>query len=250
MNNGWREPSGQWARLRIKQPDGPVRGGAGRNQTPSCAAVPPPARGLTGQMLRVSIADFYCARYWRSEALEERHGRRLPVPAPSGGGRLTEPTPAIEPSRRERVKMPPYLPFASVGGAPAFDQKSRPSCDSRQVPKREEVDRARPVDQTRRGQTRCAYQAARTQSASSPLKTGARLCSTACSGSSWSEGKRSNSVAIAICASARASGAPRQKCALPPKARCVVSARSMSKRCGSECRAGSCPAASSEQVIV
>src|SRR6516162_9896500 len=73
MNSGWREPSGQWARLRPKQPDGPVRGEAGRNQTPSCAAVPPPARGLTGQMLRVSVADFHSARYWRSEALE-RYG--------------------------------------------------------------------------------------------------------------------------------------------------------------------------------
>ena len=77
MNSGWREPRGQWARLRPKQPDGPVRGEAGRNQTPSCAAVPPPARGLTGQMLRVSVADFHSARYWRSEALEERDGRRF-----------------------------------------------------------------------------------------------------------------------------------------------------------------------------
>src|ERR1700681_18305 len=75
MNSGWREPRGQWARLRPKQPDGPVRGEAGRNQTPSCAAVPPPARGLTGQMLRVSVADFHSARYWRSEALEERDGQ-------------------------------------------------------------------------------------------------------------------------------------------------------------------------------
>src|ERR1700736_2689138 len=49
MNSGWREPRGQWARLRPKQPDGPVRGEAGRNQTPSCAAVPPPARGLTAR---------------------------------------------------------------------------------------------------------------------------------------------------------------------------------------------------------
>jgi hypothetical protein len=106
MNSGWREPPGQWARLRSKQPDGPVRGEAGRNQTRSCAAVPPPARGLTGQMLRVSVADFHSARYWRSEALEERDGRRLPVPARSGGGRLTEPTPAVEPGRRERVKVP------------------------------------------------------------------------------------------------------------------------------------------------
>ena len=62
--------------------------------------------------------------------------------------------------------------------------------------KREAVDRARPLDQTRRGQTRCAYQATHTQSVSSPLKTGARLCSTACSGSSWSEGKRSNSRSV------------------------------------------------------
>src|SRR6266851_9677036 len=53
MNSGWREPRGQWARLRPKQPDGPVRGEAGRNQTPSCAAVPPPARGLTGQIFTV-----------------------------------------------------------------------------------------------------------------------------------------------------------------------------------------------------
>src|SRR5260370_1028389 len=36
-----------------------------------------PARGLTGQMLRVSVADFHSARYWRSEALEERDGRRF-----------------------------------------------------------------------------------------------------------------------------------------------------------------------------
>jgi hypothetical protein len=114
MNSGWREPSGQWARLRPKQPDGPVRGEAGGDQTPSCAAVPPPARGLTGQMLRVSIADFYRARYWRSEALEERDGRRLPVPAPSGGGRLTEPTPAVEPSRRERVKVPHSRPLPTA----------------------------------------------------------------------------------------------------------------------------------------
>src|SRR5580700_10262022 len=39
MNSGWREPRDRWARLRPKQPDGPVRGEAGRNQTPSCAAV-------------------------------------------------------------------------------------------------------------------------------------------------------------------------------------------------------------------
>ena len=30
-----------------------------------------------GQMLRVSVADFHSARYWRSEALEERDGRRF-----------------------------------------------------------------------------------------------------------------------------------------------------------------------------
>ena len=41
---------------------------------------------------------------------------------------------------------PPYPPFASVGVAPALDQKSRPSCDSQQAPKREEVDRVGPVD--------------------------------------------------------------------------------------------------------
>src|ERR1700730_2909831 len=77
MNSGWRGPRGEWARLRPKKRDGPVRGEAGRNQTPSCAAVPPPARGLTGQMLWVSVADFHSARYWRSEALEERDGRRF-----------------------------------------------------------------------------------------------------------------------------------------------------------------------------
>ena len=57
---------------------------------------------------------------------------------------------------------------------------------------------------------RAGRQAARTQSASNPLKTGARLCSMVCCGSRRSRGKRSNSAAIAIWASARASGAPRQ----------------------------------------
>jgi hypothetical protein len=32
--------------------------------------------------------------------------RILPIPACSGGGRLTERTPAIQPSRQERVKVP------------------------------------------------------------------------------------------------------------------------------------------------
>jgi hypothetical protein len=32
--------------------------------------------------------------------------RILPVPARSGGGRLTERTPAVQPRRRERVKVP------------------------------------------------------------------------------------------------------------------------------------------------
>src|SRR6516225_5022038 len=62
--------------------------------------------------------------------------------------------------------------------------------------KREAVDRARPLDQTRRGQTRCAYQATHTQSVSSPLKTGARLCSTACSGSSWIEQRRDGDLCL------------------------------------------------------
>src|SRR6516225_3875763 len=40
----------------------------------------------------------------------------------------------------------PQRTLALVGGAPALDQKSRPSCDSRLAPKPEAVDRARLVD--------------------------------------------------------------------------------------------------------
>ena len=43
----------------------------------------------------------------RSQCRDGVGSRRiLPVPARSGGGRLTEPTPALQPRRRERVKVP------------------------------------------------------------------------------------------------------------------------------------------------
>src|SRR3954468_3582535 len=37
------------------------------------------------------------------------HRRIFPVPAPSGGGLLAERTPAVQPRRRERVKMPDFV---------------------------------------------------------------------------------------------------------------------------------------------
>jgi hypothetical protein len=40
--------------------------------------------------------------------------RILSVPACSGGGRLTQRTPAIQPRRREWVKLPPFWSFAFV----------------------------------------------------------------------------------------------------------------------------------------
>jgi len=44
MNSGWREPRGQWHGYGLSSLTDQVRAKAGRNQTPSCAAVPPPAR--------------------------------------------------------------------------------------------------------------------------------------------------------------------------------------------------------------
>jgi hypothetical protein len=56
-------------------------------------------------------------------------GRILPVPARSGGGRLTERIPAIQPRRGERVKVPhtcrsPYPSgFGLVGGKRSFSAR-------------------------------------------------------------------------------------------------------------------------------
>ena len=43
-------------------------------------------------------------------AANGRNRRIHPVPARSGGGRLTERTPAVPPGRRERVKVPQSRP--------------------------------------------------------------------------------------------------------------------------------------------
>ena len=43
--------------------------------------------------------------FW-SEGGKVRNRRTLPVPARSGGGRLIERTPAVQPKQQERVKMP------------------------------------------------------------------------------------------------------------------------------------------------
>jgi hypothetical protein len=43
----------------------------------------------------------------RSRIANGRFRRILPIPARSGGGRLSERTPAVQPSRRERLKVPP-----------------------------------------------------------------------------------------------------------------------------------------------
>jgi len=44
---------------------------------------------------------------WHREVSPYPNLRRiLSVPARSGGGRLTERTPAVQPTRRERVKVP------------------------------------------------------------------------------------------------------------------------------------------------
>jgi len=151
--------------------------------TKSCKPMGDPIRGCTGSP--------------RGSSLSAATGLSIaPCCRPKGGGGHRGP--AVQ-SRLHG----PTVDLRLGWWRSCLDQKSRPSCDSRQAAKREAADCARPVDQTRRGQTRCAYQAARTQSASSPLKTGARLCSTLCSGSTWSEWKRSSSVAMAICASAR-----------------------------------------------
>ena len=57
--------------------------------------------------------------------------RIFTVPAGSGEGRLTEPTAAAQPWRRERVLMPPHPPFAipvgigSVGWKASFFDRVR-----------------------------------------------------------------------------------------------------------------------------
>ncbi len=60
------------------------------------------------------------------------------------------------------------------------------------------------------------FQSVVTQRDWKPLNDGAALCLAGWRGSSASLGKRSNSALNAIWASARASGAPRQKCTPPP----------------------------------
>ena len=50
--------------------------------------------------------------------------RFLPVPARSGGGRLTERIPAVQPRRRERVKVPHSRPCRSVSALPQLDCES------------------------------------------------------------------------------------------------------------------------------
>src|SRR6516165_11684423 len=54
------------------------------------------------------LPELALATSYRVSGLVPR--RILPVPARSGGGRLTEPTPAVQPWRRERVKVPRSRP--------------------------------------------------------------------------------------------------------------------------------------------
>src|SRR6516165_12112187 len=57
-----------------------------------------------------TLRDPSLATNYRESGLVLR--RILPVPARSGGGRLTELTPAVQPRRRERVKVPLRRPPA------------------------------------------------------------------------------------------------------------------------------------------
>src|SRR6516165_2738188 len=57
------------------------------------------------------------------------HRRILPVPPRSGGGRLTERTPAVQPRRRERVKVPHTRRSQSPSGWPRLGRNaSFPIC--------------------------------------------------------------------------------------------------------------------------
>jgi hypothetical protein len=73
---------------------------------------------------RMTANDLTCRSH--HGAVNVRNRRILPVPARSGGGRLTERTPAVQPRRRERVKVPlkshssRQRPPARSGGKEAF----------------------------------------------------------------------------------------------------------------------------------
>ena len=65
---------------------------------------------------------------FRGKARKVCNRRILSVPARSGGGRLTERTPAVQPRRRERVKVPLSSPSSAAsatsgnGPSPTFPQ--------------------------------------------------------------------------------------------------------------------------------
>jgi len=65
-------------------------------------------------------------RSFAGTGASDRYRREADAAVRSSGGPLTEPTPAVQPSRREPLFMPPHLPFAipvgigSVGGKLSF----------------------------------------------------------------------------------------------------------------------------------
>jgi hypothetical protein len=58
------------------------------------------------------------------EPAGDRYRRNLPLPARSGGGRLTDRTPAIQPGRREWVKVPHTCRSQYPSGIGSVGEKS------------------------------------------------------------------------------------------------------------------------------